>query len=166
MTAPYRTVLHRFYRSFKRHAMNRVSTLRGDDGTPIDVMLEDVSASGCRISGSPALVPHEAVMIGLAGLGARPARIVWSQDGRAGCRFDIALSAAEFERTQEGGTVITGAFPLTVAPTRPAALALTQEAGAEPRLQSRTRLAIICLAALTSWGMMAVALMIGWRIAT
>jgi hypothetical protein len=124
-------------------------------------LVEDVSATGCRLSGAPELGAHETVLIGLAGLGARPARVVWAQDGQAGCHFDAPLSAAELERTQQAGVVVvTGLFPQR------------QAAAAEPgpedasTLPSGIRLAIIGVAALSSWALLALAVFVGHYLLT
>jgi hypothetical protein len=162
MTVAYRTVLHRFYRSSKRHALGRASTLRMQDGAPVDVLVEDVSASGCRLSGTPDLRPHEAILIGLAGLGSRPARIVWMQEGEAGCRFDMPLSDGELARAQQAGVVVTAMFDRVQDAMPDRALVSTDaRASGEPRV----RLAIICLAAVMSWALVAAILLIGWRLA-
>lgn len=153
MTAPYRTILHRFYRSANRHDVQRASTLRSGDGTPVDVLLEDVSTSGCRISGAPDLRPGEAILIGLAGVGARPAHIVWAGEGEAGCAFDQPLGAEELDKVQRAQTVITGDFP--------AAPVIAE--GREPRLRFRARLGVIALAIVLTWSVVAGLALAAWR---
>ncbi|BBD98569.1 PilZ domain-containing protein [Sphingobium amiense] len=146
MNAPYHTVLHRFHRSSERLDVSRASTLRLDDGDPLDVLLEDVAVGGCRISGVRDLAPQEAIMIGLAGVGSRPARVVWSQGGQAGCEFDQALTFRELEETQAAGNVVTGNFA-TFRVQAEAALFAEQ-----PKLSRRARLAVLAVAVIASWG--------------
>lgn len=161
MTAPYRTQLHRFYRAARRQELHRVSTLRAEDGAPIDVLLEDVSTSGCRISGVPDLAQGEAILIGLAGVGARLARIIWIEDNRTGCHFDAPLSAEEFATTQQAGTVISGAFPVKV---EPALITASSDLAIEPPMPRVIDLKVILLAALLSWCLVAAIVAIGWRL--
>lgn len=168
MTGSYRTQLHRFYRAARRQELGRPSTLRADDGAPVDVLLEDVSTSGCRISGVPELAQGEAILIGLAGVGARLARVIWTEENRAGCHFDAPLSAEEFARTQQAGTVVSGAFSVR-APAGPAPASpepdLAPALAIEPSLPPRTRLTAILLAALLSWCLVAALILIGMRLA-
>jgi hypothetical protein len=127
----------------------------------MDVLVEDVSATGCRLSGVRDLGLHEAVLIGLAGLGARPARVVWAQDGQAGCHFDVPLSAAELERAQEAGVVVRSLFPLTMSPGKPTDMNLAGEPGAPT---PRARLIVICLAAMASWLILGAVALVLWRL--
>ncbi|QGP77687.1 PilZ domain-containing protein [Sphingobium sp. CAP-1] len=158
MTGSYRTRLHRFYRAARRQQLQRVSTLRADDGAPVDVLLEDVSMSGCRISGAVDLTPGEAIWIGLAGVGTRAARIIWAESGRAGCHFIDPLSAAEFDQTHQASSVVATLFPARPAP----AFIAPAEPEDAPR-PSRAGLKPMLLAALFCGGLVAV--LIGWRIA-
>lgn len=146
MNAPYHTVLHRFHRSSERHDVSRASTLRLDDGDPIDVLLEDVAVGGCRISGVQGLNPQEAILIGLAGVGSRSARIVWAQGGQAGCEFDQALTYSELEETQAAGNVITGNFATFRVKAEHASLV------EEPKLSRPARLVVLAVAVIASWG--------------
>lgn len=110
MKPPYRPRLHRFYRAASRLALRRASTLRTADGAPVDVWLEDVSLTGCSLSGVPSLVPGASVMVGLSGVGARAGRVIWARDGRAGCLFDVPLSAAEFDLAKQAGIIVRANF--------------------------------------------------------
>lgn len=146
MNAPYHTILHRFHRSSERHDVSRASTLRLDDGDPIDVLLEDVAVGGCRISGVQGLNPQEAILIGLAGVGSRPAQVVWAQGGQAGCEFDQALTYTELEETQAAGNVITGNFAAYRVKAQGEALV------EEPKLSRPARLVVLAVAVIASWG--------------
>lgn len=110
MKPPYRPRLHRFYRAASRLALRRASTLRTADGAPADVWLEDVSLTGCSLSGVPPLAPGASVLVGLAGVGARAGRVIWVRDGRAGCLFDLPLSAAEFDLAKQAGIIVRANF--------------------------------------------------------
>ena len=146
MNAPYHTVLHRFHRSSERHDVSRASTLRLDGGEPLDVLLEDVAVGGCRISGVGDLAPQEVIMIGLAGVGSRAARVVWSQGGQAGCEFDQALTYRELEETQAAGNVVTGNFATFKVQAQNAHLT------EDPKFSPRARLAVLAVAVVASWG--------------
>lgn len=123
MKPPYRPRLHRFYRAASRLALRRASTLRTADGAPRDVWLEDVSLTGCSLSGVPPLVPGASVLVGLSGVGARGGRVVWVQDGRAGCLFDLPLSPAEFDLAKQAGIIVRANFGASLPPEEPTATA-------------------------------------------
>jgi hypothetical protein len=146
MNASYHTVLHRFHRTSERLDVSRASTLRIDDGEALDVLLEDVAVGGCRISGVRDLAPQEAIMIGLAGVGSRSARVVWSQGGQAGCEFDQALTYRELEETQAAANVVTGNFATFKVQAEIASFA------EPPKLSRPARLAVLAAAVVVSWG--------------
>lgn len=79
--------------------------------TAIDAMIDNLSISGCRLTIPASASIDEDVMIGLAGVGIRSARVVWSGAGHMGCAFDKPLTMAEFQQAQFVQTVAEGRFP-------------------------------------------------------
>ncbi|WP_176592680.1 PilZ domain-containing protein [Sphingobium sp. EM0848] len=166
MKSPYVIPMQRLQRKFDRHPLNRASTLRSDDGKPVDVLLENMSLTGFKISTSADLAIGEAVIIGLAGVGVRSARVVWSENGQAGCAFDQPLTALELEETEKAQTVITGAFRSEAGDDGavPDMLFAGMATPVSPRLRSRYRLALIMFATVASWGVFIAVMIFGKRI--
>jgi hypothetical protein len=140
-----RATLYRLERSSERMAIGRPSTLRGSDGKPVDVQIEDLSATGCRLGVPLALHTDEEVMIGLPGVGMRSARVIWTEAGQAGFAFSDPISFLEVEETRAADPlthVDFRPFPSSCAITRP-----ETEKGFTPRW----RLGLIVVAAVGAW---------------
>ncbi|OAO03307.1 hypothetical protein A8B75_11100 [Sphingomonadales bacterium EhC05] len=60
-------------------------------------MLQDLSISGFLLSCPAQLNQHKPLMIKLPGLELLTARIMWSKDGKYGCKFDRELYPAVFD---------------------------------------------------------------------
>lgn len=75
--------------------LDRASTLRGEDDTPFDVQIEDISATGFRLRLPFAAMADQEITIGVPGLGVRTADIVRSEGHIAGCVFARPLDANE-----------------------------------------------------------------------
>ncbi|WP_298394720.1 PilZ domain-containing protein [Sphingobium sp.] len=136
--------LYPLQRTVDRFVVNRPSTMRDQEGAPIDVVIEDISETGCRIrSDAPPMIDDE-IRIGIAGIGIRSARVIWNDDRSFGCTFDDALTANDVAMTLEAATLVQGAFEkngIAAAPeTRPA-----------DELGPRAKLLIIVGAAAFSW---------------
>lgn len=82
-------------RSAERHDLGADATLRGADRVPVDVLVVDLSQTGCLFVTSEPLGTDAIVTIGIAGVGLREARIVRNQDVRFGCTFLTPLTHAE-----------------------------------------------------------------------
>ncbi len=158
MTLAYRTTLHRTDRRDDRHELGRVSTLRGGDGLPLDVLLDDISATGLRLSRAPELVEGDGVVIGIAGVGTRSANVVWSADGTAGCEFHAPLSREELEITQRIRATVAE-FPGTIAIPVP-----QQDMATFRRLPFRTRMAVIAASMAGGWLIVGAVAFVGWKL--
>jgi hypothetical protein len=79
------------------------STLRGVDGRPLDVMVEDFSATGFRFAAKVALPVDTLISLGLSGAGARLASIVWRDGEQHGCMFLEPLTPGEMTRAFQSG---------------------------------------------------------------
>lgn len=82
-------------RSAERHDLGADATVRGPDRVPIDVLVADLSRTGCLFVSTEPLHVDGVITIGIAGVGLREARIVRNQDVRFGCTFLIPLTDAE-----------------------------------------------------------------------
>lgn len=96
-------------RSSERHNVERLSTVR-NEGIPSDVAIDNLSLTGFHLSGISALMEGDVINIGLAGVGIREARVVWTGEDAAGCSFSIPITTAEFEQTISANTVIPAVF--------------------------------------------------------
>lgn len=145
MQSVMRATLYRLDRTSERQAIGRPSTLRGSDGKPVDVQIENLSATGCRLSVALSLHVGDEVMIGLPGVGMRPADVIWTEAGQAGLAFSSPISLLEVEETRVADTLM----PVDFRPL-PASSVITRaerEDGFNPRL----RLALIIAAAAGAW---------------
>lgn len=70
-------------------------------GSPVDVMLSDLSEGGCRFSAEDTkLAAGLHLQIFIAGTGPYQASIRWIDDGEVGVTFASPLEAAQFEQFQ------------------------------------------------------------------
>ena len=164
MNSLYVLPMQRLQRNSKRHQLNRTSTLRSEDGRPVDVILENMSITGFKIFTEVEIAVGEAIVIGLAGVGVRSAKVVWSENGHAGCAFDSPLTWLELQETEKARTVIEATFPTHLVPTD-AALMMDDLTIASTRLPSPYRLAAIIVASVASWGLFFILAKLGMQIA-
>lgn len=82
-------------RSSERHGLAADATVRGSDLVPVDVLVADLSQTGCLFVTTEPLAIDAVITIGIAGVGRREARIVRNQDVRFGCTFLVPLTDAE-----------------------------------------------------------------------
>lgn len=137
-------------RAAERHALDADATLRGEDQLPIDILVADLSATGCLFVCAEELAPDAEITIGIAGVGRRQARIVRALGQRYGCAFAVALTEAEAAaaRTASGGTIVD--FPVWPHPST------EEDLPSVAKLSGRVRLAV--LAGVTAAGWSAVVL--------
>lgn len=111
-------------RARDRLAVDRRAVLRFG-GTVEQIVLEDMTAGGCRFFCEADLPLAAAVSIGIAGVGHTPARLAWRSGASYGCAFDRPLpagavtseapdnvariaQAAPFGRFEDGADVAAG----------------------------------------------------------
>lgn len=109
-SVPIHALMWSTKRSSIRHKVERWSTLRTGDGAPQDVAIDDLSLTGFRMSGVNELANGDRIMVGLAGVGAREATVVWVGDGIAGCSFSVPITPLQFEKTLSANTVVEADF--------------------------------------------------------
>lgn len=107
-------------RSAERHDLAADATVRGADRVPVDVLVVDLSQTGCLFVSAEPLQIESVVTIGIAGVGLREARIVRNQDVRFGCTFLMPLTTAELAAgLTESETVALFPFQHPPAPVQP-----------------------------------------------
>ena len=100
-------------RTEPRVPINRPSTVRSDDATPRDVLVENLSCDGFSFSHNMPLEPGAIVSIGLSGAGRTLARVTWRDGNLHGCAFVQPLSDAQLEAAfgTDDGRVAALALP-------------------------------------------------------
>lgn len=142
-TTPIHTLMWNTKRSSMRRKVERWSTLRASDRMPHDVVIDDLSVTGFRMSGAENLAANDPIRVGLAGIGAREAVVVWTQGEVAGCRFIDAITPAQMDLTIGANTVVDGPFNPPMAQD---IVSLTRD-DAPPGHKA----AFIILSAITAW---------------
>ncbi len=98
-------------RAADRQQVNLDGTLRQQDNQrPVDVMIEDLSATGFRMSCSERLSLDATVSIGIAGLGRHTARVVRSAAPFYGCRFVTPVDIGGIETVTPAHTIVAADF--------------------------------------------------------
>lgn len=130
----------------ERYAVDLDATLRDRVAQPYDVVIEDLSATGFRLSGGPALTTGAIASIGFAGIGVHPARVI-RQDGMTyGCEFVTPLSADMLNKALVSAPSDPVAFPTQeVLLTEP-----VPEPYVEP-YSDRTKLTIALVGGVAAW---------------
>ena len=77
---------------------------------PHDILVEDLSTTGCRILLSLDLPLDMLVRVGISGAGTRQARIVRGSQPIYGCAFVEPMSDADIRRATRADTVVAAAF--------------------------------------------------------
>ena len=140
--------LYRDARNAERHRVDFDATLRDPAFQPIDVVIEDLSATGLRVVTRANLAMGVEVGLGLAGIGTHRARVVRRGDGNYGCEFVTPLTSSDL------------AIALSAPSTAPVSLPnapWAAPAPADPRravstgLSPRGRLFAIVACALAAW---------------
>jgi hypothetical protein len=78
------------------------STLRGADGKPIEVLVDNFSRTGFLFVSDEDFPPGTLIAIGLSGAGSREAQVVWREGRRHGCEFLVPLPQSKMARAFEG----------------------------------------------------------------
>lgn len=66
--------------------------MRADGGSPVDVIVLDISRSGVRILTDAQLEVGQEITIGLAGAGVTHAFVSWARGGEYGCAFERPMA--------------------------------------------------------------------------
>jgi hypothetical protein len=85
-----------------RFTVDGDSTVRGMNGEPLDVTVENFSRSGFLFTGPADLPVGTFFSIGLSGSGTREASVIWRDGERHGCMFLVPISRREMEKAFRG----------------------------------------------------------------
>jgi hypothetical protein len=89
-----------------RFTVDAPTTMRGPDCVPVDVVVANISSKGFLIYSDELLEMGMIVSVGLAGAGAREARIVRRDPSGYGCQFVAPLTQDEMATAFAGGRAI------------------------------------------------------------
>ncbi|WP_336973965.1 hypothetical protein [Sphingobium aromaticiconvertens] len=121
--------------------------MRAGNGAPQDVAIDDLSLTGFRMSGVDEMTKGDLIMVGLAGVGAREASVVWVGDGVAGCSFSSPITPLQFEKTISANTVVEADF----GPYSSSADEMGKSEGSGRAMSGRRALVTIIAAAVLAW---------------
>jgi hypothetical protein len=93
-----------------RQELDRWATLRDSTMQPHDILVEDLSTTGCKIILNLDLEVGTLVRVGISGAGARPAKIVRGSMPMFGVAFEEPISEAEVRRAAAADTVVAAEF--------------------------------------------------------
>ena len=144
---PWLASLHDDSRSAERHSTGADATLRIAEQYPVDVLIANLSTTGCLFLCQSPIEVEAVVSIGIAGLGRLPARIVRAEGTRYGAEFIVPLTAATISTALAGPSDSVIPFPLWA----PTMIVSTDDAPASDKLPMATRVAIVSGLALVSW---------------
>jgi hypothetical protein len=85
-----------------RFAVDSTTTLRGMDGAPFDVTVENFSRTGFLFTGDADLPVGTLVSVGLSGAGVREAKVVRRDGQQHGCEFLVPLPKRELIHAFKG----------------------------------------------------------------
>jgi hypothetical protein len=85
-----------------RFSVDSTTTIRGLDGKPFDVVVDNFSRTGFLFIADVEFPTGTLVSVGLSGAGAREAQVVWRDGNRHGCEFLVPLPRSKMERAFRG----------------------------------------------------------------
>jgi hypothetical protein len=85
-----------------RFHVDRATTMRGMDGAPFDVIVDNFSRTGFLFTSNVELPLGTLVSVGLAGPGVREAKVIRRDGERYGCEFLMPLLHRDMERAFRG----------------------------------------------------------------
>ena len=139
-------------RSDERQAADVGATIRVD-GSPVDALIVNLSASGCLFVCSEPFEVGDTMSIGIAGVGRRPARIVRALGSRFGAEFAEPLTVVELRTAVSASDESVIAFPLVT----PVSSDIEKTALHYEKYSYRVRQGIIASLVVTSWMMLFIA---------
>lgn len=134
-------------RSSERFQAGLNATLRDQVTRPHDVIIEDLSLTGFRLSSGPVMTLASEASIGFAGIGVHQARVTRQEGDVYGCEFVTPITQAMLTRALTAGPMAPIAFPTA---SEPSLLDHVPEPYVEP-YSGRTKMAVAVVAAATGW---------------
>jgi hypothetical protein len=138
--------LHGDDRAADRHELDAKATLRPGQDTPLDILIANISATGCLFVCSTPLGVDDAISIGIAGLGRIPAQIVRAQDSRYGASFVIPLALSDIKNALALPINTVVPFPIEIVSSP-----VTDEASLVEKLSMRRRIVILIALVVVIW---------------
>lgn len=141
-----RATLHEDGRAAERHPLEADATLRTPEQAPADILIVNLSATGCLFVCATPIETGVDVTIGIAGLGRRAVRIRRREDTRYGAEFVAPLDAADIAAVLDApaDTVVSlqpwGATPI-----------VTEAPPAAAKLPRAYRLAVLGAMTVATW---------------
>lgn len=89
-------------RGAARFTVDSESTIRGMNGVPVDVAIENFSRTGFLFTGDADLPRGTLFSIGLSGAGTREATVVWRDGPRHGCAFLVPIAQRDMAKAFRG----------------------------------------------------------------
>lgn len=149
--------LHQDSRTSERHRLETDATLRGSGDEPVDILIADVSSTGCLFVCLEPLEVGAIISVGFAGLGKLQARVVRAEDSRYGAEFKEPLD--EDALAQALAAPRDCIVPLPTSQSDEAVMA--EDVAATDRWPAGLRLLTLSAMAVGGWG---VALALRWLV--
>lgn len=124
------------------------ATIRDERARPVDVTVTNLSRAGFAVEATIELTIDNELGIGIAGVGIRPATVVWRAGQLYGCRFKRPLTPSDFERALISESVVTASFGVAAGEAENEAAAVFVP---EYKLPMRARLAVIVGSSALLW---------------
>lgn len=127
-----------------RISLDRTATLRDGSQKPLDVVVHNISSTGCLVSTDAELPDDMLVTIGIAGLGTRPARVARQSETLYGLAFLELANESDLLPARDAQTLVDGVFSAPL-PTNEI------EDGPDDRYSPRTRFLILVGSSFGLW---------------
>jgi len=137
-------------RGSKRFRVAFDATLRDPSHAPLDVVVEDLSASGFRVLTSADLAVGVEIGLGLAGIGMHRARVIRRQKGVYGCEFVRPLTSAALNLALGAPASAPVALP-RMGPWGPVPIETARDDRPVGKLPRPARLLVIVALAVACW---------------
>ncbi len=121
-----------------RVAVDRTGTLRDQAQAPVDVVVENLSTTGCLFVIDRKLPLGALISLGIPGVGVRHARIARASHPHYACAFLSPISDSAVAAALSAETLVEGSFPLM-----PTAAVTTYADPSHEKFRLRTRLALL-----------------------
>jgi hypothetical protein len=137
-------------RGSKRFRVEFDATLRDPLHAPLDVVVEDLSASGFRVLTPADLAVGVEIGLGLAGIGTHRARVVRHENGAYGCEFVTPLTSAALDIALSAPSSAPVALP-RMGPWGPVRGNTNLDESPVKKLPRPVRLLVIVAGAIACW---------------
>jgi hypothetical protein len=135
-----------------RVAVDRMGTLRDRTNVPVDVVVDNLSKTGCLFALDRELLLGELVSLGLPGIGVHQARISRVDHPNYACAFLAPVSDQNVLAALSAETIVASAFPQIPATAAPITAQSIAAAPAPRGLPLGARVAIIAGTSVALWG--------------